>query len=435
MTPMKWMSGVLLLLVLTIVYLVVYAYVVRPPEPGVTEIYYADRITEAHRILIDKYNMLNAGKVRVVPTDFSNLDFSTNERKEILARSLRGEGDGIDLMAVDIIWVQRFAKWCEPLGQYFAQEELQNIIPEALYSCYSDSQLVAVPLDLVQSVLYYREDLLKAAPGGEQIIQQLQKGMTWAEFVGLKGRIPRKGPFYVFPAAEYEGLICNYTENLLSLDDDYFKTIGFNFNTPQARVSLQLMVDLVYKYGASPGVVTKFTEVPSYEYFVKNDGLFIRGWISYDKDFKTTPFDERKEQHLRKAPLPYMAGGRPASVFGGWNLMISRFSKKKAAVVDFVKFLLREDSQEAFYTIGGYYPVVKGFYTNPANLQKYPEIPRLKELMRTGVHRPRARGYTNYSKIMSHYLGMALEKRISVEEAMESTTRAIQSENTVAESK
>jgi len=428
---MKWSTGVLILVVLALLYLVPYPIFVRHPAPTVTEIYFADRITDAHRILIEKYNALNSGKVRVIPIDFPNREFSTNERKEILARSLRGEGDDLDLLAVDVIWVKRFARWCEPLGKYFSDQELKRLIPDGLYTCYDEGELVAVPLDLVQAVMYYREDLIRNCDKGEEVIGMLQNQMTWPAFLRLKDKLHWKGPFYIFPASEYEGLICIYVEILLSLKHDYFAVFGFNFNTPEGKEALRLLADLLHKYAVTPTVVTDFTEVPSYEYFVKNDGLFIHGWTSYVRDFKNEPYDIQKERHLRKAPIPHLPGGKPASIFGGWNLMIPRFSKKKEAVVDFVKFLLRDDSQEVFYSESGHFPVVSSFYEDSASLRKYPEIRDIRELMQTGVHRPADKGYTNNSKIMSHYFVLAIKNKISVEEAVIGATKAIESDQTM----
>jgi multiple sugar transport system substrate-binding protein len=422
-----WTTGVLFLGLLALLYLVPYYLIIQRPAPAVSEIFFADRITDAHRILIDKYNRLNAGKIKVTPIDFPNPDFSTNERKEILARSLRGEGDGIDLMAVDVVWVQRFEKWCEPLGKYFSDQELKRIIPDALYTCRSREELMAVPLDLVQGVMYYREDLLRALKGGENAIRALQEGMTWADFIALKEKLNWKKPFYVFTAADYEGFICIYIEVLLSLRRDYFSTFGFDFATPAGRQALQLLVNLVQRDHISPEEVTTFTEVPSYEYFIKSDGLFIRGWNTFDKDFSNAPYDSVKEKHLRKVPIPYPVGGQPASLFGGWDLMISKFSTKKEAVVDFVKFLLSDESQEVFYTHGAYYPIVASFYDDPESLRKHPEIASIKALMRTGVHRPPQKDYTNFSKIMSHYFALAVRNKISVEEATTEVTRAIRS--------
>jgi multiple sugar transport system substrate-binding protein len=188
------------------------------------------------------------------------------------------------------------------------------------------------------------------------------------------------------------------------------------------------MVDLVQKFHVSPDVVTKFTEVPSYEYFIRNDGLFIRGWNSYDKDFQDAPYDRQKERFLRKAPVPFFRAGHPASVFGGWNLMVSKFSTKKEAVLDFVKFLLQDDSQEVFYARSGFYPVVRSFYEDSASRAKHPEIAGIRELIRTGVHRPPQKDYTNCSKIMSHYFSRAIRNELSVDEALEGVNREIRSE-------
>jgi multiple sugar transport system substrate-binding protein len=111
--------------------------------------------------------------------------------------------------------------------------------------------------------------------------------------------------------------------------------------------------------------------------------------------------------------------------------MVPKFSKKKDAVIDFVKFLLRDQSQEIFYANAGFLPVVSSFYTDTACLRKYPEIPWIKERMLSGVHRPPKKDYTNYSKIMAHYILLAMRREMPVEEALRSMDQAIQSEKTL----
>ena len=420
--------GLLFLLFVAVTYLIIFFLLNSSKKSDVIEIYFADRVTAAHKILIDKYNKLNEGKIKVIPIDFPNFDFSTNERKEMLARSLRGRGDGIDLFAVDLIWVQRFAKWCEPLDKYFSDDEKGKILKSALESCYYEGELVAVPLDLVQGVIYYREDLLKRFKGGDNIIRRINNDITWNEFIKLKNEIKPSTPYYIFPATDYEGLICCFMELLLSLNRDYFSEEGFNLNTYEAEKSLQLLVDFVNKNKATPEIVTEFTEIPSYEYFINNDALFIRGWPSYDKDFKESPFDPEKESHLKKIPIPHFDSGVPTSIFGGWNLMVSKFSNKKEITVDFMKFLLKNESQEIFYRESGYYPIVNSFYENPEYLKKYPEIESFKNFMKTGVHRPAHVDYTRYSKIMSFYFKKAIQNKISVKQALVECTNAIQTD-------
>jgi ABC-type glycerol-3-phosphate transport system substrate-binding protein len=215
---------------------------------------------------------------------------------------------------------------------------------------------------------------------------------------------------------------------LLSLRPDYFETVGFRFDTPEARKALQLLVDLIHTYKASPPVVSDFTETPSYEYFIRNDGLFLRGWTSYDRDFTRTPVDAAKQEHLRKAPIPYPDGGRPTSLFGGWDLMVSKASTKKEAVIDFVKFLLSDRAQEVFYATGGFYPITNSFYNDSTFLKKYPEIQLAKDLMKNGVHRPFQENYTKYSKIMARYFYLAIKGDLSVDEALRRVHASIESE-------
>ncbi|MBP8976357.1 MAG: extracellular solute-binding protein, partial [Bacteroidetes bacterium] len=345
--------------------------------------------------------------------------------KEVLARSLRGEDDAIDIFAVDIIGVHRFAKWSEPLEQYFSDEELRCILPVAMKTCYYNGNLMAMPFVLVQGVMYYREDLLSNSKEGRELLKKVQNGITWEEFVTARHTMEMKNPFYIFQASDYEGFICSYIENLLSLNPNYFETKGFNFTTRESRQALQYLVDLVQTEKLSPPIVTSFTEFNSFQYFIQNDGLFVRGWTTYDKDFESEPVDLKKQQCLRKALTPHPAQGRPATVLGGWNLMISKSSKKKDAAVAFMKFLLQNESQEILYKYAGYHPIVQEFYTNPMYEERYPEIKEMRTFMRYGVLRPVQENYTRYSKIMARYFSLAVAGKMSVDDALREAQHAI----------
>ena len=419
------------LVVLTVTYLAINLFEYQSSENRVKNIYFADRITPAHRILIAEYNKLHKGKVKVIPIDFPNNDFSTNERKEIVARSLRGRGDGIDLFAVDIIWVQRFAKWAEPLNKYFTENEKDKFLSPALNTCYYNNELVAIPLDVSEGVMYYREDILKKLKDGKEIISKIKHGITWNEFIKLKSQIDLPNPFFIFPGADYEGLVCFFVEQLLSIEPDYFQKEGFNFETPQAHKALQLLVDLVNKYKISPKGVTQYTETISYEKFMKENGIFLRGWQTYNKDFEDSHSYPFYKSHLKMAPLPHFANDEPAAILGGWDLMISKFSDKKPEAIDFVKFLLREESQKIFFLKAGFYPVLKKFFTDSTYLREYPDLEKGKELLTTGVSRPGNTEYTKFSNIMSFYFNEAIENKISVSTALDKSTRDIKADKII----
>jgi len=421
---------VLAFVCLLVIYLGVFPFV-KNEEKQVTEIYFADRMSSAHLSLIDNFNKKYEGKIKVIPVDFPNQSFSTNERKELLARSLRGRGDGIDLIAVDIIWVQRFAKWCEPISKYFNKSDIDNFIEPILKSCYYEGELYAVPFDLVEGILYYRRDLIKQAKEGDKIIERLKHGITWDEFIEINIKLNSSNPYYIFPADNYEGLVCSYVELVLGLDDKYFEKNGFNLNTIHSQKALQLLVDFVNKYNVTPKAVTDFTEIPSYGYFIENDGIFLRGWPTYDKDFLNTSLQSDKAKLLEKAPLPYFAEGKPAAVFGGMNLMVSKFSNKKSEVLTFLKFLISQEAQEVILKEAGYFPIIKTFYNDSVYLKKYPELIEYKELIKHGVLRPAHEDYTRFSEIMSYYFKQAILGRIQVKNALEMATNAIQTKQFV----
>jgi len=397
---------------------------------AVTEVYFADRLTEAHHRIIDEYNRQHEGVIRVVPIDFPNEDFTTNERKEILARSLRNGGEGIDLFAVDVIWVQRFERWAEDLNGHFSDAELSEFTEDGLRSCYKEERLVALPFERVRGVLLWREDRLRELPGGSAIAEKVSRGITWRQFIEYGRALSRPGPYYLFPAADYEGLLCVFTEVLLGLERDYFLKHGFKFDTPVARSALRLLVDLVHTYGITPASAASMTEVSSYEYFQRENGLFLWGWTSYERDFQISPDTNRV---LRMAPLPHFESGEQVSLVGGWNLMISKFSGKKAQAIDFARFLLERSSQEILYVQGGFFPVKRAFYEDDLYRQRYPELSRTNAMLGYPVHRPSHDRYTRYSEILAQHLSLAIRGRLGVEEALVRATKAIESDRALSE--
>ena len=63
--------GVAILGTIALVYFTVFIFLFKRPQEHITELYFADRMTEAHRILINQYNELHAGKIRVIPVNYT----------------------------------------------------------------------------------------------------------------------------------------------------------------------------------------------------------------------------------------------------------------------------------------------------------------------------------------------------------------------------
>ncbi|HAB52845.1 MAG: hypothetical protein A2315_15340 [Ignavibacteria bacterium RIFOXYB2_FULL_35_12] len=383
-------------------------------------IYFVDHISSAHQKVINRFNEKYKGSIKVETINLSFEKFSTNERKELLARYLRSKNDRIDIFSVDQIWVPRFARWAVSLQSLLDSMEISNIIPNALQTCLYKDTLVAVPLYIDIAVMFYRDDLLKKMSDHSKIVAELAHSITWEKFIDLHQKYSKvKNPFYVFQADDYEGLLCTFMELMANQNNPIVANNGkVLINSPEGRKSLQFLVNLVNKYGVSPKDVTYLKENESFRFFTKHDGLFLRTWSSMVDD-KVEYLTDEMRSNLRMVPLPHFQNSKPAAVYGGWNLMISQFSEKIPEVIKFAKFLLSEESQKIMYEEGGYLPINKKLYDDEAFVSQHKEIDFFKNLYKFGVHRPFMEGYTNVSDILSYFINRAIKGEISVNSALE----------------
>jgi ABC-type glycerol-3-phosphate transport system substrate-binding protein len=301
----------------------------------------------------------------------------------------------------------------------------------ALQSCYVDEQLVAFPFYIDVGMMYYRRDILETLPDYPQLKEELRKGLSWEEFIELHQRLHRlKNPFYMFPAKNYEGLVCSFIDLLKGQDQSIFAGDSVQLNTPAARRGLQLLVDLVNTYKMTPEAVTEFDEMNNYRYALNHDALFFRGWPGFLRNFNAFDSPEMKEKmkDIEPAALPYFKGHKPVSVFGGWNLMISRFSAKKSAALEFIHFVMRKENQELMYDEGGYLPVNQTVYQDSLFMARNPELTYYRQLLQNGVHRPYVVDYTKISDVISYYVHSAIRKEISVPQALAQATKVINSQ-------
>ena len=417
-------------LIISVIGLLLYVFV--PSVSGLeeskeaTKVYFADHISPAHQIVIDRFNELHKGSIEVVAVDLPFSKFSTNERKELLARSLRSRSDCLDMFSVDYVWGPRFAKWSEPLDQYIAMDQRKWILDQALKSCMYEDTLVALPLYIDVGMLYYRRDLLRHLPDGAVVEERLKKSITWDELVRLRTRLGfGKKPFYIFQANDYEGLVCNYFELVEQRDTDFINQRPPDLTRPSARIALKTMVDFVRKECISPPEVTEFDEILSYRYMLDHDAMFVRGWPSFLRNLSKMYGDTAKLANIGRAALPHIAGKKPASVIGGWMVMVSKYSGKKKEAMEFVRFLQTKESQETFYEAGGFLPINAQVYGDSAFMKRFPDLAYYRQLLNNGFQRPSLVDYTRISDIISHYVHVAIKGEIGVNEALQRAAEMI----------
>lgn len=429
-----WIVTILISLASIIIFIYLSFQINLFPETSIKRLYYVDNISKAHLKIINEFNKKYKDKIEVVPVNLPFSHFTTNDRKEILARSLRSRSDGIDIFAVDLIWIPRFAKWGYTLDNRFDTNTYASINESALQACYHKDSLVAFPLFLDLGVLYYRKDLIRNLPDGEKIENKIQNSLTWDDFISLGKRFrTRTNPFYVFTGGNFEGMMCCFHEMLSAGEsEEIFNKDLIDLNTKPAQRALHHMHDLIYTYKFSPNEVTRFDELNSYLYANENNAVFFRGWVGYHKQYKSFLKDTSKISKMEIAPMPHFRGNNTSSVFGGWSLMISKNSNRKEEALKFINFMFQKENQQILYEDGGYLPINNEVYEDSTYIKKHPELVQIQKLFSWTRHRPVLEKYTRLSEIMSRSFHKALKDDITVIEALNSASKKINDEKILA---
>jgi len=426
--------AIFLILAINLISLDVFSF----EEDKVTKIHYAGNISPTHEKLIKMFNEQYKGEIKVVPIDLPFTKYSTNEIKELLVKSLRGKSKEIDILAIDRIWTARFSKWTEPLDAYFSQEERNKILKPVYQASKYNGKLASLPMYFDIGILCYRTDLIKQLDRKSNLESTLKNSITWRRFIQLGkkwSQISGSSSYYLLAGENFEGLICNYLEILYSKGGEYCPKNGNNLLQKDKIKSLKFLKNLIYKYNITPTKITGFTEVDVYRYALENDIPFFRAWFSNLKD--TTLFGEYsyKLDSVKFAPLPHFQKYSQARyVYGGWNLVVSKFSRHKKESVKFLKFLMSRKAQKLMFKESYYLPVIKSLYQD-STIVKNSTYKLLEGIInKYGFSRPKYKNYTRISNVVSHYINQALEnKELSPQKALELAKQSLRSGEIILE--
>ncbi len=392
------------------------------------KIYFADNISPALKKTIDLFNTKYKGQIEVVPLNLPFNKFSTNDRKELLARYFRSKSDRIDVFSADQIWVPHFSRWAIPLDDYFSKDEKSSILKYALKTCYFRDTLFAVPLYIDIALMYYRKDLIERLSDSKSIESQLKNSITWEELIRLKNKF-KNNPLFVFQADDYEGLMCIYTEILANMNGRLMQNDSLLFKSPKAVKALKFLYDLVNKYKIAPRDVLRFKEDESYDYFLKNNAVFLRGWTGLFKNNVIGNKYLNMKDKVAEVPTPHLEGSKPVSVFGGWNLMVSKFSTKIPESIMFIKFLMSPEAQKILFDEGGYVPVNNTIYKDSLYLKANPQLSFDMQLVKNGIYRPFSAEYNNVSDVLSYYINLCLRGELTPHDALYKAAHQINSKS------
>ncbi len=308
------------------------------------------------------------------------LPSSSDQQHQYYAMNLDGGKAPFDLLAIDTVWVQEFAKagWVGRLDDIVPMGEQGAFFPSAIEAATFEGRLYAVPWYIDAGMLYYRQDLLDR--------YGLTAPSTWDDLVHAATLIvnaeqDRQLSGFVWQGKQYEGLICTTLDVLRSYGTDLWTG-----DLDQAERGLQFLRDTISTYNISPPSTSMADEESTRQIFGAGRAVFMRNWPY------AWPLLQRQGSPVRgkigMVPLPSVPGHTGAPVLGGWLLAVAEKSPRRQMAGELIRFLTSPETQRLIAVKLGYNPTRRALYSDAPVLEARPELTALYPTLLQSQPRP-----------------------------------------------
>jgi trehalose/maltose transport system substrate-binding protein len=305
----------------------------------------------------------------------------------------------VDVYMVDVIWPGIAAPHALDLKKYFKEDELKEHFPRIIENNTVKGKLVAMPFFTDAGVLYYRTDLLEKYGYKEppktweelaEMAKKIQDGERQAGHPDFQG--------FVFEGKASESVTCNAIEWIYSygggtiIDPDKKVTI----NNPKAIKALEAAKSWVGTI--SPQGVVSYGEEEARNIWQAGNAAFMRNWpyaYALGQDPKSVISGKFAATVLPKGG----ADGKNAACLGGWNLMVSAYTKNPEVAADLVRFLTSPEAQKKRAVDLSQLPTRPEVYKDQDVLAKNPWFANAVEILTNAIARPSTVTGADYNQV------------------------------------
>jgi len=332
---------------------------------------------------------------------------SSTQFHDLVTQKLKNRDPSMDVFFMDVIWPAEFASagWALPLDRFFTIKSQKKFLQGSIRANRYRGQIYGVPIFIDAGLLYYRKDLL--AKYG------LSPPRTWPELVRqAKEILKREGNSqlmgYSGQFKQYEGLICNMMEFILSNGGSLWdaKKLQSTLHLPRAQEAVRFVRDHIIGEISHRGLLA-YEEPESLALFTQGKAIFHRNW-PYAWEIASDPQRSKIAGKVGMVPLPSFKEGKSAAALGGWQLGISRFSRKPKLAWKFVEFMTSPKIQKRIAIFTGRAPTRKALYSDQEVLRKQPQLLQQFETFIRAVPRPTTPVYTPMSHVMQRLFSSAI---------------------------
>ena len=327
---------------------------------------------------------------------------STTDRLALYQQFLGAGASDTDAMMIDVIWPGILAQHAFDLtaamkangAEYFERIVKNNTV---------DGVLVGIPWFTDAGLLYFRTDLIEKAGGTAP--------QTWAEMEKLAQQITESERSanpdfqgFVFQGAADEGLTCDALEWQYSngggtiVDEDAKVTV----NNPAAIAAFDRAKAWVG--GIAPKGVTTYKEEDSRGVWQAGNAAFMRNWPYCYSLGQAADSKIKDKFDVSAVPMGEGDGATHADCLGGWQLMVSKYSKSTGPAAEFARFLTSPEVQTSFAIEQSRLPTIAALYDDTDVLAANPFFSKLKPVFQGGaVARPSSATKDLYNDVSTAY--------------------------------
>jgi multiple sugar transport system substrate-binding protein len=334
---------------------------------------------------------------------------SADEQRNQFVQRQEAQSGECDVFYSDVIWTAEFAiqNWLYEMTPYVEQRR-NEFIESTFESATYDGKLWGVPHKTNAGFLYYRTDQVSEVPE------------TWQEVY----EIAAKTDGIAYQGAAYEGLTVDFLELAFAAGGTVLSDDGKSaeFDSPENLKALQFMVDGI-KSGAAPKAVTTYMEEPSRRAFEAGRVTFLRNWPYV---YATASRAKATKGKFDVAPFPAFEGAGKAGILGGFNLVVSTYSKNPGAALKFIDYMTHQERQAEDIVEYSDASPLKAVYDDPEVQKAQPFSDELKAAVEQSRSRPVSPVYPQISQAIYKNVNEALSGKTSPENALKQAQTEIE---------
>jgi trehalose/maltose transport system substrate-binding protein len=305
----------------------------------------------------------------------------------------------VDVFLIDVIWQGIAAPYAVDLKKFIKADIISGFFPHSIENNTIKGRLVSMPWFIDAGLLYYRTDLLqKYGYSGPpktwdelaEMAKKIQEGERTAGNLGFYG--------FVFEGKSSESLTCNALEWIDSYGGGTIIAPDKNITVNNPNVVKALQTAKSWVGTISPPAVTTYGEEEARNIWQSGNAAFMRNWpyaYPLGQDPKSPISGKFDVTALPKGG----DDGKNSACLGGWQLMISAYSKVPNASADLVRYLTSAEIQKRHAIELGLLPTLPDLYSDSDLQQKIPWFKEATDILANTVARPSTVAGGSYNQL------------------------------------